>query len=511
MNTYSESYWKRREEADEEREETPFVESAEGARISAPEQIDSSAWMDSEKADAPAPSAPELDVAESTPASMPAVDTPSATQADALAMSAPPVAAPPAAAPKADDDGLKAVRMRAIREMQRMADAPAPRDDHNEADITAAFGRDRDAVRRANLSETIRAAFARQAPRLQQEPSEADMLTRQQQLGRRRGADRESAFSLNERLANALKEPKSTAPGGPSIYQQFEMDRQTRLDKEKTERAAAEAAAKARAAQDKAAAEEGALKNSREAFAKELRSLGIDPNKAGQKDIDRAISLRHAMAGESVAKSNYAIAAAREGRAAGEHAALGESIPFAGGELKYSGSGPPREDDRKKAQDIAGGWNAALSGMDDLEGSLRTFATNPGVDSKREVESKVRVVSAALNAAIGGGAMSEAEALAMANALGANVVSPSGIEAALNHMVGDDPKAAQVLLTRLQSVRKSSLTTALGKLKTYRYGLGGGSGGSGPVKMRFPDGSTHDVPREKLDKAKAKGGVQVDG
>lgn len=252
------------------------------------------------------------------------------------------------------------------------------------------------------------------------------------------------------------------------------------------------------------------LEASRTAFAKELKEIGVDPTKASQKDIDRVISLKHAAATEHVAGSNLAIAQSNRHDKDEDRATLKETIPFGSGELHYTGKGTPREEDRKKAQDIASGWNAALSGMSDLEGSLKGFATNPGVDSKRDVESKVRVVSAALNSAVGGGAMSEAEALAMAKALGADVVSPSGIQAALEHLIGDDPKAAQVLLTRLNSVRQSAKATAAGKLKSYRYELGGEAGG-GAIKMKFPDGSVHDVSPDKLEKAKMKGGVPVDG
>ncbi len=262
--------------------------------------------------------------------------------------------------------------------------------------------------------------------------------------------------------------------------------------------AAADDARKSAGAKEKADAEAGALENSRKAFAKDLIAMGVDPQHASQQDIDRALSKNRADAASKAASADdkradamLALALSGEKRKAGDYEALGETIPFAEGELKYTGKGTPREEDRKKAQEIAGGWNAALAGMNNLEGSLKAFATGPSVDTKRDVDSKVRVVSSALNAAIGGGAMSETEAVAMAQALGADVTSASGIQAAFEHLVGNDANAARALLTRLGSVRQSALVTARGKLKSYRYEMAGG--GDTPPKA---DPDTPPIPEE---------------
>lgn len=264
---------------------------------------------------------------------------------------------------------------------------------------------------------------------------------------------------------------KAANAGDFTRVMQLKAAAEERARKAKAETEKAEAKAKADAEKLEAAKRD--LNSARQNWAEELKAIGIDPETASQKDIDRAISMKHANATEHVAASNLAIAQANRRDKDDDKKALGESIPFAGGELKYTGSGTPREDERKKVLDIASSGNAALESMNDLEGSLARFATNPGVDSKRDVDSKVRVTSAALNAAIGGGAMSDAEALAMANALGANVTSPAGIEAALNHLIGDDPRAAQTLLTRLNSVRSGFRKTVLGKMKPFRFSLSG--------------------------------------
>lgn len=264
-------------------------------------------------------------------------------------------------------------------------------------------------------------------------------------------------------------------------------------ERERAANAAADDQRKIVAGQQKAEAEKQALENSRKNFAPVLMEMGIEPSRASQEDIKLAASIKHAKANEKMAAAQLAIANKKEGRAEEEHQALSETIPFERGELRYTGKGTPPEADRKKAQEIASGWNAALAGMDDLKGSLQNFSSNPGIESKRDVESKVRVVSAALNSAVGGGAMSEAEAAAMSKALGADILSPTGVQAIVNHIIGDDPAAAQALLTRLESVRQSAKTTAAGKLKSYRYEMGGG--GDGLVTLTHKDGRSKRVKK----------------
>lgn len=280
MSTYSESYWKRREEADAEREG--------GGEMVLPEMDFSG--------DEP-PKAPELDVAESVPTAMPAMAVPDTVQTDAATESAQPRAAPTAAPPA--DDGLKAQRLKAIETMRTLGDASyEPPAGLRDSDISAASGRDRDAVRRANLSETLRAAFARQTPRLQQEPSEAQSLLEQRKLADSRNASQWSRkMTMNERLAAALREPKAVAPRGAlTDYQRFEIERQNRLDAE----AAARAKRKADGAAAKGESVAADLEASRKNFAGVLRAMGVDPTTASQKDIDRAVKMREAALGRSV-------------------------------------------------------------------------------------------------------------------------------------------------------------------------------------------------------------------
>lgn len=200
MSIYSDPYWKRREEADEEQESAPEVESAEGAQVAAPAvESPASERTDSEGAFAPMdvstpdPLAgkPELGPVEPPPQPPDVAPTPpgppEAPEFDPYQPSAPKADAAP---------DMKAEKLKAIAEARRMASAPieAP-EGLRDADLAAAGDRDRQRVQRSNLSETIRAAFARQTPRLQQEPSEADALSHRRAL-----SDKTAASGLNRKL-----------------------------------------------------------------------------------------------------------------------------------------------------------------------------------------------------------------------------------------------------------------------------------------------------------------------
>lgn len=273
----------------------------------------------------------------------------------------------------------------------------------------------------------------------------------------------------------------------PSGFDNWSADDVGRFAKGATEsmkvRAAAdERAAKIRAAQDRADAERGALENSRKAFDKDLRDAGVDPAHASQKDIDRVIAANRAAADDR--RSNAMFALALEGRKDkdNDRDALGESIPFAGGELRYTGKGTPREDDRKEAQKVASLYGAAIAGMDDLGQAIQDFAAHPGADTKDAVASKARLTAGHLNTAFGQGAMSKDEADAMAQTLGADFRNAAGFQALIDKVVGDDPAAAATLVRKLKAARTNTKASALAKAKAYRYDMTGGDDAGGAKK-----------------------------
>lgn len=277
---------------------------------------------------------------------------------------------------------------------------------------------------------------------------------------------------------------------------------------EQVRAASVDRAAKATAAAAKA--EQGArdLENARKNWTKELKEIGVDPGTATQKDIDRAIELKKYAGSHELAQSNYAIAAAGRRDKDEDRKALGGGIPFAGGELKYTGQGTPREDDRREAQKVASGYGAAIAGMDDLAGRLDDFAKNPSPETKAAMNSAAQITAGHLNSAYGQGAMSQDEAKNMAATLGANFDPVSGFQFVAEKIVGDDPAAAHTLLRRLKAARQNAKASALAKARAYRYDL---SSTGRTVKMKFKNGNVRDIPEGEVEEAKSRGWAEVGG
>lgn len=220
--------------------------------------------------------------------------------------------------------------------------------------------------------------------------------------------------------------------------------------------------------QTKKTEDEAQLQKDREQLSK---ALGIDLSGYSRAAIDDLMAANHTKAIEKQADSNYRLAAAAEGRRANDYGALARPIPFGNTSFRYAGAGTPRAEDVDKVQTIASDFNAALSGMDQLEQSLRNYVARPGPDTKGDVESKVVVVSTALNKALGQGAQAENEAKRINAALGADLFSPTGIAALVQSVFGDDGTAARTLTTRLGSVRSAARATAAGKVRAFNFQL----------------------------------------
>lgn len=275
MSVYSESYWKRREEADEEREQPPEV--ATSSRTAAPETVASELWDAEIGEPVQSPGKPYGPVEPP-----PATPEPEADWAG-FSPSSPAAPAAPAAPPT---DDTKAQRLKAIERMRSLADAPmdAPMG-LRDADLAAAAKRDRQAVQRSNLSEAIAAAFARRPARLQSEPSESASLMQRRAMSEKSAGDALGRkLSAEARIAAALKGEKVGSPDGLTPYQRENLSRRDADDKYRADKDSR-----------KAEADAAALEGSRKAYASVLREMGVDPATASQKDIDRAISIRNAM------------------------------------------------------------------------------------------------------------------------------------------------------------------------------------------------------------------------
>lgn len=167
----------------------------------------------------------------------------------------------------------------------------------------------------------------------------------------------------------------------------------------------------------------------------------------------------------------------REDRA-DQNAAL--DIPYAGGTflLKKGLSAA----DHGRAREHVGLYSAADAGMASLEKALNEYVANPSLEAKNNVSSRLQSTAAALNAANGGGAMSEAELKNVSNALGANALSPEGIAAVVQSIAGEDPQqAGRLLLSKLKAARDVSRQTAVARLQPYATYQRTGEGAAAPV------------------------------
>jgi hypothetical protein len=267
MTTYSDSYWNRREEADEERERqaTPLDERPEFGPVEPPPPT-------------PADVAP-------TPPGVPEADF----EPFPTAKAAP-------AAPAADD-GMKAQRLKAIERMRQLSEAPnEPPEGLRDSDIAAASQRDRQQVQRDNFTEALAAAIARRPARMQSAPSESASLAQRRAMSdtqTSRKMDRE--MTANARLAAALKgDPAAKSAGGLTEYQ-----------REQLKRADADDAYRKDKDTKKAESDAAALVAGRKAWAPVLREMNIDPEMATQKDIDRAMQRDSSLATRELARSQF--------------------------------------------------------------------------------------------------------------------------------------------------------------------------------------------------------------
>lgn len=133
--------------------------------------------------------------------------------------------------------------------------------------------------------------------------------------------------------------------------------------------------------------------------------------------------------------------------------------------------------ERSKAREIAGLWNASDAATRDFQSALEEMTRHPSVETRGAVLAKLRTASAAFNSAIGGGAMSEGEARAMSQALGADVLTPAGVEAIAQKLAGDDMEAVRSITGRVRAAQDANRAAALGRLRAYGTFSKGGAGG----------------------------------
>lgn len=290
--------------------------------------------------------------------------------------------------------------------------------------------------------------------------------------------------------------PEQVANMGPGglkmVYEHYGLDQRN-----------AETARKEKAKSDE---EASTLAAARKQWAPLLRKRGLDPETATQKDIDRAIQENRSDATLALANKQFGYKQSED--AAKEAKAEAQDIPP--GFKVHEGANPSPES-RKKFTALV----ASQQKMKELTAAMRRELKGASLtDRMLPGEKKRRLSQLATQLRI------EAKNVAELGAL-------SGPDMGLMEAMATDP-------TSLSSLTGGSIESNLNGLDAWAdssvkagsksYGIeamgGGGtppkSGGSGhnaaasgPVKMKFPDGSTHDVMPEEIDLARRKGGVPL--
>lgn len=173
-----------------------------------------------------------------------------------------------------------------------------------------------------------------------------------------------------------------------------------------------------------------------------------------------------------------------------------DEVPFGDDVFVYGGAADVPKDVRlvgaKAVREKASQWNTALAGMDSLEEALTEFVNNPSLANKSKLYAPALSAAGAVNAAIGQGAMSEAEKQAQFQALGINSADPASLSAWVERAFGDDAKARNEMLTRVRGAKSLAKRSVANAAQPYGYKPRGAprsaapAGGTGRKVVRNP-------------------------
>lgn len=414
-----------------------------------------------------------------------------------------PLSAPPmvdAEAPAANNEYIEA-----LRKLATAPDSVSGPSGASAMAIEQARERDKqnnltDVMRRALFSATTRSG---QSPYGNESHAEEQAAMAQQQRSdalKQRGDEKRSAAQLA--LAKAMT-PKQEDP--TLALQRQAMAEHYRALSE-TQRADAERKAR----EEERRAKEAEARGEGSAVEQQRKEMELQEKK---REFDATLAAKEkARAAGSASAKEKAAAKVTENEAA-------NTITFDGVTL-HGGPGIDKEE-RHKAKEKLANIGQALSGLDKIQADIQEYVSHPGLNTKNKLGTDVALVAGAISQGAGSGVLNGAEFERYAAALGAN---PTDATALISIFKGleDDPNAAKGMLSRVQAARKIMRDGALNHVGVYGFRSEDGERkaphqkptegeSSGPVKMKFPDGSTHTVSPEDLDMARKKGGIEVGG
>ena len=163
---------------------------------------------------------------------------------------------------------------------------------------------------------------------------------------------------------------------------------------------------------------------------------------------------------EAKAKAAADKLAAAKAKAAAAAGASPDEVRFEDMTFQFIGSPSTPKDVRVKAgnkmREVAVSWAVASSAMSELESAMREFQKNPSLANRGMLFAPALTAAGAVNAAIGQGAMSDAEKQAQFQGLGINLSDPASVQALLEK----DPEGFVKRVLGAKKLARASITAS---------------------------------------------------
>jgi len=148
-------------------------------------------------------------------------------------------------------------------------------------------------------------------------------------------------------------------------------------------------------------------------------------------------------------------------------------IPWSGGVLvRQPDAGGDKETRARgalKAREEGAKWGLVDSSLAQLESLMQEFLRNPTIENRNRLRAPALAAAAAVNAALGQGAMSDAEKRTQYENLGINMAEAGNLDVFLEKMFGDDTEAVRKFLSRVRGARELARKNLAAAVKPWGY------------------------------------------
>jgi len=123
-------------------------------------------------------------------------------------------------------------------------------------------------------------------------------------------------------------------------------------------------------------------------------------------------------------------------------------------------------------RESAAKWNTTVASLSKLEDMMTEFVKNPTPQNRAKLYGPALSAAGATNAAIGQGAMSDAEKQAQFQALGVNMGDAAGLQSLMERAFGD-PAAAGDMVQRIRNMKDLARKSVAAQAQPYGYDVVG--------------------------------------